>query len=77
VGRSHDRGERLRVWKLKNNYHQRSLVETMMSRMKSLFGDQMRSRSFENQKTDLLIRCYAINKINSLGLPKSEAVETD
>ena len=74
VGRGNDRDERLKEWKKTNNYHRRSLVETMMSRMKSLFGDQMRSRTFENQKTDLLIRCHAINKINSLGLPISVAV---
>lgn len=74
VGRGANRDERLKEWKQMNNYHRRSLVETMMSRMKSLFGDQLRSRTFENQKTDLLIRCYAINKINSLGLPMSEAV---
>jgi hypothetical protein len=42
--------------------------------MKTIFGDQMRSRSFENQKTDLLIRCYAMNKINMLGLPVSEVI---
>lgn len=74
VGRGANRDDRLKEWKKTNNYHRRSLVETMMSRMKSLFGDQMRSRTFENQRTDLLIRCYAINKINSLGLPMSEAI---
>ena len=66
-----DKGKQLKLWKEANNYPRRSLVETMMSRMKSIFGDQMRSRTFENQRTDLLIRCYAINKMNTLGLPKS------
>lgn len=42
-----------------------------MSRHKSIFGDRMRSRRFENQETDLRIRCRIINKMNSLGLPKS------
>lgn len=74
IGRSEDREERLKNWKQTNNYHRRSLVETMMSRMKSVFGDQMRARTFENQKIDLLIRCYAINKMNGLGLPVSIAV---
>ena len=74
IGRGKEREEKLKNWKQANNYHRRSLVETMMSRMKTIFGDQMRSRSFENQRTDLLIRCYAMNKINSLGLPISEAV---
>ena len=74
IGRGENRKKKLKIWKQKNNYHKRSLIETMMSRMKTIFGDQMRSRSFENQKTDLLIRCYAINKINSLGLPISEVI---
>lgn len=70
-----DRKEQLRLWKQATGYHRRSLVETMMSRMKTIFGDQMRSRCFENQETDLLLRCIAINQINSLGMPISEAVD--
>lgn len=69
-----DENARRKQWKQANNYHRRSLIETMMSRMKSIFSDQMRSRSFENQRTDLLIRCYIMNRINELGLPISEAV---
>jgi hypothetical protein len=75
IGRGEDRSERLREWKRVNNYHRRSLIETMMSRMKTIFGDQMRSRSIENQQTDLLIRCYAINRMTRLGLCKSEAID--
>lgn len=69
-----DREEKRKLWKQENNYHRRSLVETMMSRMKSIFGDQVRSRTYENQQTDLMIRCYVINKINELGLPNSVVV---
>lgn len=42
----------------------------MMSRMKSLFGDEMRARTYENQYTDLMVRCLIINQMNQLGLPK-------
>lgn len=69
-----DVDERRKIWKRDNNYHRRSLVETMMSRMKTIFGDQMRSRTFENQHTDLLVRCYTMNKITELGMPKSVAI---
>lgn len=72
VGRGADRDERLKEWKVANNYHRRSLIETMMWRMKSIFGDEMKSRRFENQRTDLLVRCYAMNRINTLGLPVRE-----
>lgn len=75
IGRGLDREERLKKWKEENNYYCRSLIETMMFRMKSIFGDRMRSRSYDNQETDLFIRCYIINKLNRLGLPKSEAIE--
>ena len=74
VGRGIDRNERLKEWKQANNYHRRSLVETMMFRMKTIFGDEVRSRTFNNQQTDLLVRCYAMNSINSLGLPMSEII---
>lgn len=63
--------DRLKLWKRKSGYHQRSLVETTMSRLKYIFGDKVRSRSFKNQVADLKIRCCIINKINTLGLPDS------
>lgn len=66
--------EQRKLWKINNNYHCRSLVETLMFRMKTIFGDQLRSRHFDNQVTDLRIRCHVINRINSLGMPQSEAI---
>jgi hypothetical protein len=69
-----DKEEALRTWKKENNYHRRSLVETNMSRLNFIFGDQMSARTPENQFTDLAIRCRIINKMNKLGLPKSVAV---
>jgi hypothetical protein len=69
-----DKEEELRLWKQENNYHRRSLVETNMGRLNSIFGDEMSARTPENQYTDLAIRCRIINKMNKLGLPKSVAV---
>jgi hypothetical protein len=63
--------EQRKQWKQENNYHRRSLVETMMSRMKWIFGDQMHARSRENQHTDLMLRCRAMNLITGLGMPES------
>ena len=65
---------RRKLWKEEMGYHRRSLAETMMSRMKSLFGDQIRAKTLENQRTDLLIRCYAMNRMTALGMPISEAI---
>jgi len=69
-----DKEEELRIWKQENNYHRRSLVETNMSRMNFIFGDQMSARTPENQRTDLAIRCRIINRMNQLGLPQSVAI---
>jgi len=65
---------RMTRWKKKNGYHTRSLVETAMSRLKYIFGDKLRARSFDNQLTDLMIRCAIINKMNTLGLPDTVKV---
>jgi len=74
IGKDGDRDARLKQWKQENNYHKRSLIETTMSRLKFIFGDRMRSRSYENQENELRIRCYILNQMNTLGLPQSEAI---
>ena len=66
-----DKEEELRLWKQENNYHQRSLVETNMSRLNSIFSDTMSARTPENQRTELALRCRIINLMNKLGLPES------
>lgn len=75
IGNAEDKEAQRKRWKINNNYHRRSLVETMMWRMKSIFGDEMRSRCEENQETDLAIRCRIINKMNLLGLPQSMSID--
>lgn len=58
-------------WKHQSTYHQRSLSETAMFRLKTIFSDKLRSRSFDNQRTEALIRCQALNKMSALGMPDS------
>lgn len=58
-------------WKNQSTYHQRSLSETAMFRLKTIFSDKLRSRSFDNQVTEALIRCQALNKMSALGMPDS------
>jgi IS5 family transposase len=69
VGRVRDKG--LKQWKVKNNYHRRSLSETAFSRLKKLFGAQATSRVFKNQVTELTLRCHILNKMTQLGMPDS------
>lgn len=61
-------------WKQETGYHQRSLVETAMFRLKVLFGDHLRNRIFEHQAVEAFIRCRALNLITRLGMPESYAV---
>lgn len=47
-------------WKKQSGYHKRSLAETAMYRIKTIFGSLLRARIFENQSTEALLRCVAL-----------------
>lgn len=57
-------------WKIENNYHRRSIAENFVFRFKTIFGEKVNSRGFNNQKTDLMVAAKIINKFNSLGMPE-------
>ena len=61
-----------RQWKERIGYHRRSLSETAMYRMKSCFGDHLKNREIENQRTETRLRSKILNKFTRLGLPKFE-----
>jgi len=63
----------MKQWKRLNDYHRRSLAETAMFRFKLLFGSQLRCRKFENQFTEVAIKCRALNLMTELGMPDSYA----
>ena len=58
-------------WKKNSGYHQRSLVETTMFRLKTIFGGELSARLIETQTTQVLIRCAALNRMTHLGMPQS------
>lgn len=78
----HPRDENLRAirtkgrkrWKIESGYHRRSLAETMMFRMKTIFGPRLLGRLFETQCTEAFIRCAALNRMTRLGMPESYVV---
>jgi len=78
----HKRDENLRyirthgrkAWKEESGYHIRSLAETIMFRLKVIFGDKLSARLLETQTTQALIRCLALNKMSHLGMPESYPV---
>lgn len=57
------------LWKKLTGYHRRSLVETTMFRYKTIFGSNLRSRNWKNQKIEIMIKCYALNEMTKLGMP--------
>ena len=61
-------------WKKEAKYHRRSLAETAVFRFKALFSDRLRSREVERQRTEVMVRCVAMNRMTSLGMPRSYAV---
>ena len=62
------------AWKKEAGYHRRSLAETAMMRMKTLFSDKLKAREWRRQETELRIRCAAMNRMTALGMPQSYAV---
>ena len=61
-------------WKRQMNYHRRSLVETAIFRLKTIFTDKLRAREVARQRTEVLIRCRALNRMTGLGMPDSYAL---
>lgn len=66
-----------RRWKQESGYHRRSLVETAMYRMKTIFGDRLRSRTFNNQATEALLKCKILNDMTAMGMPHNEAIAVE
>lgn len=61
-------------WKQDINYHRRSLAETAMFRLKTIFTDKVQARGEANQRVQLLLRCKALNLMTTLGMPDSYLV---
>lgn len=60
--RQHGRAE----WKRRVGYHRRSLAETAMFRVKTIFGPTLKNRSLENQRPEARLRCKILNRFTNL-----------
>jgi hypothetical protein len=58
-----------KAWKIKADYHIRSLGETVMYRLQSVFGGSLKNRKIHNQKTEASLRCRILNRFTQLGRP--------
>ncbi len=63
-----------RQWKQQGGYHRRSLAETLMFRLKMIFGERLSARCLDAQITQALIRCRALNQMTHLAMPQSYPV---
>lgn len=61
-------------WKKTSGYHRRSLAETHMSRLKTILGGTLKSRTLQNQKTEAILMANILNQMTWLGMPLSEKV---
>jgi IS5 family transposase len=81
-GKRLDRDENLRmirrrsrkIWKRVSGYSIRALVETTMARLKMIFGDRVRSHHLKAQRSEILLRCVALERMTALGLPPAPRV---
>lgn len=62
------------AWKQEVHYHKRSRVEVTMFRYKTIIGDKLTSRTYENQQSEVRIGCCILNKMTQLGMPISRKV---
>jgi Transposase DDE domain len=58
-------------WKEDSGYHRRSLAETAILRVKTLFGRTLQSRDFLRQATELFLKTAALNRMTHLGMLES------
>jgi hypothetical protein len=61
-------------WRREAGYHRRSLAETAMMRLKTIFSDRLKAREWRRQEAELRMRCAAMNRMTSLGMPQSYPV---
>ena len=55
-------------WKKRIGYHCRSLVETAVFRLKTMFGSMLKNRKLPNQITEARLRCKILNHFTQFGL---------
>jgi hypothetical protein len=63
-----------KAWKKNSGYHVRSLSETAIFRLKTIFGEELSARLLETQTTQALVRSAALNRMTHLGMPQSYKV---
>ena len=63
-----------KAWKEESGYHRRSLGETAMFRIKTIFGAGVSSRKDGQRATEVGVRCRALNIMTHQGMPRTVRV---
>jgi len=61
-------------WKVQSGYHRRSKSENAFFRWKTILGEKMYARVFENQQTEAAIKAAILNKFIQIASPKAVKV---
>ncbi|MCY9855704.1 hypothetical protein [Vibrio mediterranei] len=59
------------AWQKKHEYGKRAHGGLAIQRYKRTFGNQLHSRSFNNQKMEIMIACGVLNRFTTMGMPQS------
>lgn len=70
----HIRRHGRKKWKKDSKYHRRSIAETTMFRLKVTFGGGVSARKFDNQASELFIKCKVLNRMIQIAKPDSYVV---
>ena len=62
------------AWRVRSGYKRQSLAENAVSRFKALLGPKLSARPFNNQRTEAMVTCAALNRMTHLGMPQSVRV---
>lgn len=68
------KGIGLTEWKKQTGYHRRSMAETAMYRLKTTFGERLKSRQITNQKVEVRIKATCLNRVATLTRPQTVKV---
>jgi len=60
-----------RKWVSKSGYNKRSTIENTFYRYKIIIGPSLGARTFQGQNVELKMGCKILNRMTSLGMPKT------